>query len=80
MQESTYNLNEAKTHLSRLLEAVQQGEEITITRYGVPVARLVPILPPEKRLLDFHSIAFESDLLEPTEDPLLKLFYPEDAS
>lgn len=76
---TTYNLNEAKTHLSRILEAVQQGEEITITRYGVPVARLVPITPPEKRLLGFHPIAFESDLLEPTEDALLDLFYPEEA-
>jgi prevent-host-death family protein len=34
---------EAKTHLSALLERVQQGEEITITKHGVPVARLVPI-------------------------------------
>jgi len=33
---------EAKTHLARLLERVSQGEEIIITRHGVPVARLVP--------------------------------------
>ena len=36
---------EAKTHLSRLLERVAQGEQITITRHGVPVARLVPAVP-----------------------------------
>jgi len=34
---------EAKTHLSELLEKVEAGEEITITKYGVPVARLVPV-------------------------------------
>jgi len=33
---------EAKTHLSRLLEAVAQGETITITKRNRPVARLVP--------------------------------------
>ncbi|MYF31088.1 MAG: type II toxin-antitoxin system Phd/YefM family antitoxin [Gammaproteobacteria bacterium] len=34
---------EAKTHLSRLLDSVKQGETITITKRGQPVARLVPI-------------------------------------
>lgn len=38
---------EAKTHLPRLLDEVAGGEEITITKHGVPVAVLVP--PPEKR-------------------------------
>ena len=33
---------EAKTHLPRLLDAVAKGETITITKHGVPVARLVP--------------------------------------
>lgn len=33
---------EAKTHLSALLERVEKGEQITITRRGVPVAMLVP--------------------------------------
>lgn len=34
---------EAKTHLPRLLEEVERGAEITITRHGRPVARLVPV-------------------------------------
>ncbi len=38
---------EAKTHLPRLLDEVAKGEEITITKHGVPVAVLVP--PPEAR-------------------------------
>jgi prevent-host-death family protein len=33
---------EAKTHLSELLDRVSRGERITITRYGTPVALLVP--------------------------------------
>ncbi len=36
------NIHEAKTHLSRLLERVETGEEIVIARAGHPVARLVP--------------------------------------
>ena len=34
---------EAKTHLSALLERVVRGEEITITKHGKAVARLVPM-------------------------------------
>lgn len=34
---------EAKTKLSKLLDAVERGEEVTITRRGEPVARLVAI-------------------------------------
>ena len=33
---------DAKTHLSSLLDKVTQGEEVLITRRGLPVARLVP--------------------------------------
>jgi prevent-host-death family protein len=34
------NIHEAKTHLSRLLEEVQQGKEIIIAKAGKPIARL----------------------------------------
>jgi prevent-host-death family protein len=33
---------EAKTHLPKLLERIQSGERITITRHGTPVAVLLP--------------------------------------
>lgn len=39
----TINIHEAKTHLSRLVERVQAGEEIVIAKAGRPAARLVPI-------------------------------------
>jgi prevent-host-death family protein len=35
-------LFEAKTRLSALVTRVQRGEEITITKHGAPVARLIP--------------------------------------
>jgi prevent-host-death family protein len=38
------NIHEAKTHLSRLIERVEAGEEITLARAGRPVAKLVPYL------------------------------------
>ena len=34
---------DAKTHFSELLERVEGGEEVTITRHGSPVARMVPV-------------------------------------
>ena len=37
------NIHDAKTHLSRLVERVEAGEEIVIARGGRPVARLVPL-------------------------------------
>jgi prevent-host-death family protein len=36
------NVHEAKTHLSRLLQDVAEGEEVVIARNGTPVAKLVP--------------------------------------
>ena len=39
------NVHEAKTHLSRLIEAAAAGEEIIIARAGKPVARLAPLKP-----------------------------------
>ena len=42
---------EAKTHLTRLLDRVAAGEQITITRHGTPIARLVPVRPANSQLL-----------------------------
>ena len=38
----TIGAYEAKTHLPRLLDEVEKGERITITKHGRPVAILVP--------------------------------------
>ncbi|RBY78747.1 type II toxin-antitoxin system prevent-host-death family antitoxin [Geodermatophilus sp. TF02-6] len=47
--ERSVNVHEAKTHLSRLLEAVERGEDVVIARAGKPVARLVPVSAPRQR-------------------------------
>lgn len=39
---------EAKTHLSRLLDAAEKGEVFTITKRGRPVARLMPPAPADR--------------------------------
>jgi prevent-host-death family protein len=37
------NINQAKTHLSKLLRRTMEGEEVIIARAGVPIARLVSV-------------------------------------
>ena len=37
------NIHQAKTQLSKLIEAAEQGEEVIIARAGKPVVRLVPV-------------------------------------
>jgi prevent-host-death family protein len=38
-----FNIHEAKTNLSRIIERVEHGEEIIISRAGHPVAKVVPL-------------------------------------
>ncbi len=42
------NLHEAKTHLSKLIDMVLQGEEVIICKAGHPVAKLMPFIPEKK--------------------------------
>jgi len=52
-------LHDVEAHLADLLDRVSLGEEITITRAGKPVARLVPALqPPHSRQLGWSSGEF----------------------
>ncbi len=41
---TVFNVHEAKTHFSRLLERVLNGEEVVIAKAGKPVARLLPFV------------------------------------
>ena len=43
---------DAKTQFSALLDRVERGEEVRITRHGRPVARLVPEREVDKRAID----------------------------
>jgi prevent-host-death family protein len=38
-----FNIHDAKTNLSRIIERVEHGEEIIISRAGTPVAKVVPL-------------------------------------
>jgi prevent-host-death family protein len=39
-----FNIHEAKTNLSRIIERVEHGEEIVISRAGQPVAKVIPLV------------------------------------
>jgi len=48
----TIGAYEARTHFSELLARVEEGDEITITRHGTPIAQLIPVqrkTTPEQR-------------------------------
>jgi prevent-host-death family protein len=44
------DVHKAKVHLSRLLQRVEAGEEITIARGGTPIARLIPMATHRKQV------------------------------
>ncbi len=48
----TVTLFDAKNRLSALIDQVEDGQEIAITRRGKPVARLVPIVPEARTAKD----------------------------
>lgn len=60
------NVHDAKTHLSRLLERVRQGESIVIARAGTPVAILSPIdVPGGKRTPGNDRVVIHADFDAP---------------
>jgi len=72
---ATYHINEAKANLSALVAAAEKGEEVIITRYGKPVARLSGMKKPKKRVLGFYPMDIKSDYLEPTDPAIIEEFY-----
>jgi prevent-host-death family protein len=70
------NIYAAKTHLSRLIDQVNAGEEVVITRHGRAVARLVPAEGKPKRKLGTlkGKIWVSDDFDAPLPDEVLKLF------
>jgi prevent-host-death family protein len=77
------NVHEAKTNFSRLLQRVAAGEEITIARAGVPVARLVPIEPKVARRklgIDRGRIWIADDFDAPLPDEVLAGFLGADTT
>jgi prevent-host-death family protein len=72
----TVNVHEAKTHLSRLLDRVAAGDEVTIAKAGKPIARLVPIAAPDTRRLglDAGRVTIADDFDTPLPDDVLAEF------
>ncbi|OGQ80602.1 MAG: antitoxin [Deltaproteobacteria bacterium RIFOXYA12_FULL_58_15] len=70
------NIQEAKTHLSRLLSRVEAGEDIVIARAGKPVAKLVRICEHASRVPGTASGEFEvpDDFTAPLPDDVLNAF------
>lgn len=63
-------MQEAKTHLSKLLREVEAGEEITIARGGKVIARLVRADAPTRRWGIFEGqVQYEPDAFDPIEFP-----------
>jgi prevent-host-death family protein len=70
------NIHEAKTNLSKLLVRVASGEEVVIAKAGIPVAKLVPVKAPVKRVFGSAKGDFTvpDDFNDPDSD-IEDLFY-----
>ncbi|MBF6620042.1 MAG: type II toxin-antitoxin system Phd/YefM family antitoxin [Patulibacter sp.] len=75
--DSQVNVHEAKTHLSRLLEQVEGGDEIVIARNGRPVARLVPATErrPPRMPGAWRGQVWMTDDFDETPDDVVDPFY-----
>jgi prevent-host-death family protein len=70
-----FNIGEAKTHLSHLLDRVAQGEEIIIAKRGRPVAKLVRVAAePRKPGRLKGRIRIGPDFDEPLPEEILSAF------
>lgn len=47
--QKTFNIHEAKTQFSKLVDRAHAGEEIIVAKAGVPYAKMVAVDPPELR-------------------------------
>ena len=71
------NVHEAKTHFSKLLARVVNGEEIIIAKAGKAIARLIPIVErPRKRVPGSAEgkVFMADDFDAPLPDSILKEF------
>jgi prevent-host-death family protein len=64
-----FNMHDAKTNLSRIIERVERGEEVVIDRAGTPVAKIVPLVHRVNRIA-VGSLAGQLDLSGDWDSPL----------
>jgi prevent-host-death family protein len=70
-----FNVHDAKTHLSRLLDRVAQGEEVIIAKSGRPVAKLVRVAAEPRRPGRLKGrIRVGADFDEPLPEEILTAF------
>lgn len=65
---TSYNVAEAKAHLSQLLEAALRGEDVIVARAGKPLVRLVPVDAPAVRVLGFLDLPTPDERFAPLDD------------
>ncbi|MDR1014067.1 MAG: type II toxin-antitoxin system prevent-host-death family antitoxin [Coriobacteriales bacterium] len=72
----TMNMQEAKTNLSRLVNAALAGDEVVIANRGVPAVKLVPYVRPKKRELGFvkGDESWDDAFFEPLSEEDLELW------
>jgi len=68
------NVHQAKTHLSQLLQEVEQGQEVVIARSGVPIARLVAWQAPAQPVAAPGAMRGQIQLADDFDAPLDALF------
>jgi antitoxin (DNA-binding transcriptional repressor) of toxin-antitoxin stability system len=68
------NVHQAKTHLSQLLQEVEQGQEVVIARSGVPIARLVAWQAPAQPVAAPGAMRGQIALADDFDAPLDGLF------
>jgi prevent-host-death family protein len=66
---SQVNIFEAKTNLSKLIELVEQGEDVIIARAGKPVARLTKI-EAAKKPIRYGLLKGKIHIADDFDDPL----------
>jgi len=68
----TVSLAEAKAQLSKLIDRVESGEEVVITRHGRAVARVSAVEQPRKPI-DFEALAEFRKTVPPLRKPAAEL-------
>ena len=72
------NVHEAKTHLSRYLTRLSEGEKIVLCKRNVPIAEIRPIKPArsERRPIGLAKGLFEvpDEFFDPLPDEMLDAF------
>jgi len=73
-----YNIHEAKTHFSKLIEKARCGEEIIVAKAGKPVVKIVPVEAPKKQRQPGSArgkFTMSDEFDDPLPQEMLEAFY-----